>query len=254
MTSEVGIMVELIFVFAFFVFSFVGCCLSFLYLDRRVKVKKLSNSDENNDVLTSLDTRMSGIKWVKEVLSVKTLIISFVFSILSLILGLIIFEHVTSLLNFWRIAFICVIAYGIAIIDFKLKIIPNLYVLILLFSGTVFHIVEFVQKLDAYDFSEILKSFFFNNVLLTIVVIIVLWLIALIMRGGMGYGDIKFLGALCYFSGIGSLIFSLSIALLVSLLFACVLLILKKKNMKDEIPFGPFMTIGIILCAFLGLL
>ena len=248
-------MLKIIFVIGFVGISYLFCYFSFLYLNKRIKMKN-SESMSLIDACPDVDAEKTTIQKqkIKLISKSRASFVSFVFALISFVMGLVVFDNVVSLVSFCRIVFVCVVAYGIAIIDFKLKIIPNIYVLIFLAGSMVFHIIDFIQELKIADFSDILESFFFNNILLPIVVIIVLWIISLIMHGGMGYGDIKFLGALCFFNGISSLIFSLTIALTISLLVGCILLLLKKKKIKDEIPFGPFMTCGIVLCAFLGLL
>lgn len=248
-------MLKIIFAVVFFVISFFCCYFSFFYLNKRIQIKNsLINSkyNESVDIVNNKDNVEE--QRIKLISKSTASMCSFIISLISFCLGLVIFDNIVSLLSFWRIVFLCVIAYGIAIIDFKLKIIPNIYVLIFIAGSVVFHIIDFVQKCKYDPFSDVLKSFFFNNILLSIVVIIVLWIVSSVMHGGMGYGDIKFLGVLCFFNGIGSLIFSLTVALSISLLVGCILLLIKKKRIKDDIPFGPFLACGIVLCAFLGLL
>ncbi|MEL7568045.1 MAG: prepilin peptidase [Dehalobacterium sp.] len=78
----------------------------------------------------------------------------------------------------------------------------------------------------------------------------ILFLIALLSRGGMGGGDIK-LGALIgLFLGWKLMLLSLFLAAFLASTAGICLMILKKKSRKDAIPFGPFLS----LAAFISLL
>jgi len=78
----------------------------------------------------------------------------------------------------------------------------------------------------------------------------ILFLIAVLSRGGMGGGDIK-LGALIgLFLGWKLMFLSLFIAAFLASAAGIYLMIIKKKSRKDAVPFGPFLSLG----AFISLL
>lgn len=68
----------------------------------------------------------------------------------------------------------------------------------------------------------------------------------------MGGGDIKLLGMIGAFCGIRGVIFSLMAGSLVGTLIGLPLMIIKKKDTKYAIPFGPFLSLGALLFVFAG--
>lgn len=75
-------------------------------------------------------------------------------------------------------------------------------------------------------------------------------LIAIVSRGGMGGGDIKFAAALGLWFGWKLTLLILLLAFVIGGVSGVVLMGLRIKKRKDYIPFGPFITIA----AFIGLL
>lgn len=191
---------------------------------------------------------------VKKLRSKKSVLCIVLLSLLSLALGLISYDHTTSLLNFYRVAFLFVSSVAIAITDFKMKIIPNLFVLITLIGGTVFHIIDLIISAKNGQSAERIKTILISYVLVSVVAIVILCILSAITHSGMGFGDIKYLGVLCYVGGLSLLLFSLSFALISSLIWGLALIIKKQKNKKDSIPFGPFIAFGVTLCIFTGLM
>jgi len=83
----------------------------------------------------------------------------------------------------------------------------------------------------------------------------VLLLIALVARGGFGFGDVKlagFLGLYAGYLGWGELLVALFMPFAVGGVISIVLLITRIKGRKDAIPFGPYMVLGAYLAVFLG--
>ncbi|KKS11777.1 MAG: putative type IV leader peptidase/N-methyltransferase [Candidatus Daviesbacteria bacterium GW2011_GWB1_41_5] len=78
-------------------------------------------------------------------------------------------------------------------------------------------------------------------------------LLIIITRGkGMGWGDVKyvfFLGLVLGFPGALAAVF---LSFIMGALFALVLMVLKKKTIKETIPFGPFLSLGAGLILLFG--
>ncbi len=75
----------------------------------------------------------------------------------------------------------------------------------------------------------------------------------LLSRGrGMGMGDVKLAGALGFFIGWPDAALALISSFIIGALFSIVLIVLKRKTMKDFIPFGPFMALGVVLIFLFG--
>lgn len=78
----------------------------------------------------------------------------------------------------------------------------------------------------------------------------IMLLIALISRGGMGGGDVKFVAALGIWLGFKLVLLVLLLSFLLGGVIGLVAIILRLKGRKDFIPFGPFIAIA----AFIGFL
>lgn len=124
-----------------------------------------------------------------------------------------------------------------SVIDYEKKIIPNGLVLIGLLCGLVYYIGLFVLKgRDSFPIigGRLFAGFGFLAVFL---------IIALLSKG-IGGGDIKIIGLLAAVCGYTIVMGTLMWALILSFCVAIGLLLLRKKNKKDEIPFGPFLFMG----------
>lgn len=122
----------------------------------------------------------------------------------------------------------------ISFIDMDYYRIPDSLILIGLGAGLIFQI--FIPSLSL---SESILGFITGGG--------ILFLFALISRGGMGGGDIK-LGALAgVFLGWKLVILSLFLAALFASATGLFLIVTKRKSRKDPIPFGPFLSLGAFL-------
>ncbi|RKQ84623.1 prepilin peptidase [Brockia lithotrophica] len=70
----------------------------------------------------------------------------------------------------------------------------------------------------------------------------VFFLVYLVSRGGLGFGDVVFAAVLGGFFGPGGILPIILLASLAGLLYALPLLALGKRTRKDPIPFGPFLA------------
>jgi leader peptidase (prepilin peptidase)/N-methyltransferase len=80
-------------------------------------------------------------------------------------------------------------------------------------------------------------------------------LLALVARGGLGFGDVKMSFIIGLFTGYlswGHVIVAIVGAFLIGGLVALVLLITRRSSRKDAIPFGPFMTTAAIVTVVFG--
>lgn len=79
-----------------------------------------------------------------------------------------------------------------------------------------------------------------------------LFLIAVISRGGMGGGDIKFAAALGIWFGWKLLLLTLFLSFVFGGVGGLLLVVFRLKNRKDFIPFGPFITLGALISLLYG--
>ncbi|WP_407721641.1 prepilin peptidase [Ruminococcus sp. JE7B6] len=207
--------------------------------------------------LTSLYIKIRLAKELKDESETKILVgkelyaLMGISAVVSLAAGLLIYDNTTSLLSFYKIIFIYLTTSVIAVTDVKLRIIPNIITLILLLGGVVFHLIDIFIRQDK---TGIVSQILIYNVIASVIVVIILWVLSLVTRNGMGFGDIKYLGALCFTGGITLLLVSLSVSLICSLVVGVTYVARKKKKMKDTIPFGPFILLGVVACIFTGLM
>ena len=69
----------------------------------------------------------------------------------------------------------------------------------------------------------------------------------------MGMGDVKLLGAIGTFVGIEGIFFCLFTASFIALIISQILFLMKKRSFKDEIPFGPYLSVSCIVWILLNL-
>jgi len=74
--------------------------------------------------------------------------------------------------------------------------------------------------------------------------LVVMLLLALLYRGGIGFGDVKMAGLMGIMVGFPRIMVALLLAILGGGLVAGILLDLKLKGRKEAIPFGPFLSLA----------
>lgn len=80
----------------------------------------------------------------------------------------------------------------------------------------------------------------------------VLLVIAIISRGGMGDGDIKFMAALGLWLGVKLTVLTLFLSFMFGGIGGILLLLLRIKDRKDRIPFGPYIAAAAWLALLYG--
>lgn len=80
----------------------------------------------------------------------------------------------------------------------------------------------------------------------------VLWLVAVVSRGGMGGGDVKFLAAIGSFLGPGAALLVLFLGSVLGSIVGLSLLARGRLGRREPLPFGPFLATGVLIMALLG--
>lgn len=130
-------------------------------------------------------------------------------------------------------------------IDARQKIIPNAIVLAGLVFRIIFWIAELITVPDA--FWGIMK----NDLAACLLVVIFFVIGVLLVKGGIGMGDIKLMLVMCLFQGFYGVISSLFCSLFAAFIYAIIVLLTRKKTRKDTIAFAPAILVGTILSVFL---
>jgi len=129
----------------------------------------------------------------------------------------------------------------VTVTDIRRQIIPNKVILAGIALRTIIAVVELVVL--GSEYFTILKSD-----LLSVGLTVVLFILGvLVMKNGIGMGDIKLIFVMGIYQGFTGIIASLFCSLCVAFCIAIVLLILKKKSRKDAMEFAPSVLIGTII-------
>jgi len=125
----------------------------------------------------------------------------------------------------------------IAFIDLRSFRIPDPLVVVLFGLGALKMVLEgsYVSSLSGF---LALFGFFF--------------LLHLFFPEGMGFGDVKLAGSIGLFLGFRLGVLSAFLAFISGGLVGVVLVVLRKKTLKDPLPFGPFLALGALLGLFFG--
>lgn len=125
------------------------------------------------------------------------------------------------------------------IIDWKLQIIPNRLNLTIFEIGLIFTFMQGICNINV-GIDMLLGSLVGGGIFLIIT------LIGGIIAGkeAMGFGDVKFMGALGLFFGWVNMIVISLISFLLAAVISIILLATKKKKTDEYIPFGPFIVIA----------
>lgn len=78
------------------------------------------------------------------------------------------------------------------------------------------------------------------------------WLIARVYPEGMGLGDVKLVAALGAYLGFPKVFLAVFLASAAGSLWGGLMLIVKKRGFKQQIPFGPYLALGTVLTLYWG--
>ena len=151
---------------------------------------------------------------------------------------------ITSLLLVILSVFFVIIFF----IDLKHFIIPNSLTFPLMFIG---FIKSFDPNLDNFLFPN-----YINSLIGGVLGYLIIWLIIFAYKKiknkeGMGLGDAKLLSAIGFWFGWVSIPFVLFLSSIIALGFSLPSLVNKSKNLSSQIPFGPYIILGITLYIFI---
>lgn len=137
--------------------------------------------------------------------------------------------------------------FVIAWIDQISRRIPNRILLLLLAIRAIILLVEWIM-IPAMGMSLLISA------LIGMLLGGGLFLLAhFISRGGVGMGDVKLFAVIGTYVGAGSIMGLVFLTALASALYSIVMLIRRKINLKEEIPFAPFVLVGTVLTMALGM-
>lgn len=155
--------------------------------------------------------------------------------------------------------FLLISSFGITISFLYLLIISSLLIIIFIYDLKHYIIP------DSIIFSAIIITFLYyvlhkpglwqniNQVYAAIGASLFFLLIYLASRGKwLGFGDVKLAFFMGLFLGFPRIIVALFFSYLIGAIIGIILILLKKKGLKSEVPFGPFLIIGTYIALFWG--
>ena len=80
----------------------------------------------------------------------------------------------------------------------------------------------------------------------------IFFLAYVLSRHAVGMGDVKLVAVIGMCLGFGSTYLVMLLSLILSALYGGIQVIRKKKSMKDEIAFGPFLAVGTLIVLLIG--
>lgn len=143
--------------------------------------------------------------------------------------------------NYFKMQCLLSILIPISIIDRNKHIIPNKLLIVLLIERVVCVFLDLMVGMQDVGWYSL-------GCLVTAAIIYVLFLaMQLITRNGIGGGDVKLFALIGLFLNAYGAMQCLLYSFIVSFVVSVYLLISKKKNRKDELPFGPMLLAGLLI-------
>lgn len=128
----------------------------------------------------------------------------------------------------------------VSVIDFNTQYVYTSTTIFGLLVGIVFIINEFIYSQEG-----------LNSILGGVVGAIIIGLIVFTTKG-MGEGDIEIAAVCGLFLGIKGILLALFLSIILGGISGVIVLLLKFKNAKDKMAFGPFIAIGAVIVALYG--
>ena len=150
-----------------------------------------------------------------------------------------------TLLDNLKLVTLMAILFTAAKIDAKEQVIPNKLVLAGLILRISFWVAELIVEPD--DFLALVK----DNIVACLLIGVFFIIGVLLVRGGLGMGDIKLMLVMSLFQGFYGVVSALFGALFVAFVYAVVVLLMKKKTRKDSVAFAPAILLGTMLSVLL---
>lgn len=144
-----------------------------------------------------------------------------------------------------KLIILLAILFVAANVDARHRIIPNALVLAGLILRMIFWLIELFTSPET--FWGVMK----NDLSACLLVVAFFVVGVLLVKGGIGMGDIKLMLVMCLFQGFYGVVSSLFCSLFVAFIYAIVVLLLKKKSKKDSVAFAPAILLGTALSIFL---
>ncbi len=151
-------------------------------------------------------------------------------------------ESILSRLDLIKYMILTPMILSAFIIDYKMQIIPNRLNLTIFEVGLIFTFIQGIYNPD------LAINFILGGILGAGIFLLITCIGGLIAgKEAMGFGDVKFMGALGLFFGWMNIIAISLIAFLLAAIISIILIVSKKKSTDEYIPFGPFIVMATLI-------
>lgn len=164
--------------------------------------------------------------------------------LLNAIMYLFIYLQFGFTLEFLFYAIIFSILIIITVIDLQHMIIPDSLVIAIFIFTIIYKLLNYILYRQSPEL--------INSILGLVLSVLLFLLIIIISKGGMGGGDATLIGVLGFILGIKGIFLAIFLSFILGAIISIFLLIMKIKNRKDPIPFGPFIILGFLIVVFWG--
>ena len=156
--------------------------------------------------------------------------------------------EIFKFLNILNLIFLFYIASSLVVIfiyDLKHYLIPDIVLLPAIFITFIFRVIEALNSNFKFQIS---------NYLLAVAIAAGFFLLIWLVSGGrwMGFGDVKLAVLMGLLLSWPDILLALFLAFFSGAAIGLALMIWKKKNLKSEVPFGPFLIFGTFIALFWG--
>ena len=151
--------------------------------------------------------------------------------------------HFLKIIRYWILMYALVL---LALVDMEKKIIPNKALLVLVGVRTLFMTGE------CFCFPELSADILVSSGAGLVGGGLLFLLAGLVIRKGLGMGDVKLIAVMGYYLGFQVLMSSLIITLTMTVAAGILILVLKKGSLHTEMPFAPFAAAGTIITILMG--
>lgn len=203
------------------------------------------DTEKNSDVEKDSRTLTTAITMVLKNSNWKRLLLLFTSGFLNAFCAYQLYIAEVDMFNLFRYLIVALLLISVMIIDGKTHIIPNILNGILFGVGIVFLVIEFAIFRETFVGTLIMK------VLGLLGCFVLFYVLTRLIKDGIGMGDVKLIAAMGWVIGISETLITILFALILCTVVAIILLLGKKKDKKDQIPFGPFVFFGYILMLLL---
>ena len=174
----------------------------------------------------------------KEIKRLPYILLTIALLVVSGVIEIWLMTHISDILNQIKMSIALVCLTGAACNDYREHRIPNRFPLIMAITGIAcLAIGYFTNQAGS-------TSYIFSCLIATVGVSLCLTLASVLTKHGIGFGDIKLLSALALTGGVYTICGTLFFGMVLCAIVAIVLLVMKKKTIKESLPFGPFIYFG----------